>query len=247
MPKVRVGTRKGARAWQDHFVDIFEGVSGTLEAESEVPSNHSFERVRDRIGLARRRHLRDRTTRKHEQDVRKSRDQNCVEILTHHQRQNLVRACWNFEGHRRRKHVGKRTGQVRIVRAVHDEDERLPSIDGSQARETDWPWRRWSLWSSRPLQVRSVHCSLHDEAQARLAGHSEIDLQKSWRQLVKTVRYIKGTEDLATFMPRSGKADSIEAYLDGDWACDDIDKKSASGMYLVTGGCRLHSYSRTTG
>ena len=115
MPEVRVGTRKGARAWQDHFVDIFEGVSGNLEAESEVPSNHSFERVRDRIGLARRRHLRDRTTRKHEQDVRRSRDQNFVEILTHHQRQNLVRACWNFEGHRRRKHVGKRTGQVRIV------------------------------------------------------------------------------------------------------------------------------------
>ena len=82
-----------------------------------------------------------------------------------------------------------------------------------------------------------MHCSLHVEAQARLAGHSEIDLQKSWRQLVKTVRYIKGTKDLATFMPRSGKADSTEAYLDGDWACDDIDKKSASGTYLMAAGC----------
>ena len=67
-----------------------------------------------------------------------------------------------------------------------------------------------------------MHCSLHDEAQARLAGHSEIDLQKSRRKFVKTVRYIKGTKVLATFMPRSGKADSIEANLDGDWACDDI-------------------------
>ena len=136
MPEVREGTRKGARAWQDHFVDIFEGVSGNIEAESEVPSNLSFERVRDRIGLARRRHLRDRTTRKHEEGVRRSRDQNCVEILTHHQRRKLVRACWNYEGHRRRRHVGERTGQVRIVRAVDDEDERMPSIDGSQARET---------------------------------------------------------------------------------------------------------------
>ena len=53
--------------------------------------------------------------------------------------------------------------------------------------------------------------------------------QRSWTQLVKTVRYIKGSRDSATFMPRAGKPDSIEAYLDGDWACDYIDKKSASG------------------
>ena len=63
---------------------------------------------------------------------------------------------------------------------------------------------------------------------------------------MKTVRYIKGTRDLETFMPRSGKADSIEAYLDGDWASDDIDKISASGGFLMVGGCRLHSHSRTT-
>ena len=71
--------------------------------------------------------------------------------------------------------------------------------------------------------------------------------QKSWRQLVKTVKYIKGSRDLATFMPKAGKPDIIEAFLDGDWACDDLDKKSASGGYLMVGGCRLHSHSRTTG
>ena len=43
--------------------------------------------------------------------------------------------------------------------------------------------------------------------------------QKSRRQLVKTVRYIKGSRDLATFMPKAGKSDIIEAFLDGDWAC----------------------------
>ena len=71
--------------------------------------------------------------------------------------------------------------------------------------------------------------------------------QKSWRQLVKTVGYIKGSRDLATFMPRAGKPDTIEAFLDGDWACDDLDRKSAPGGYLIFGGCRLHSHSRTTG
>ena len=79
------------------------------------------------------------------------------------------------------------------------------------------------------------------------ARGSGTQTQNSLRRLVKTVRYIKGTKDLATFMPRSGKADSVEAHLDGDWACDDIDKKSASGGYLMVGGCRPHSHSRTSG
>ena len=76
-----------------------------------------------------------------------------------------------------------------------------------------------------------MHKSLHDEAQVRLAGHSEMDVkevrdpdQNSWRQWVKTVRYIQGSKDLASFMP-SGIADGIEAYFDGDWACDNIDRK----------------------
>ena len=71
--------------------------------------------------------------------------------------------------------------------------------------------------------------------------------KKSWGQLVKSVRLIKGSRDLATFMPRASKQDTIEAFLDGDWACDDLDKKSASGKYLMVGGCRLHSHSKTTG
>ena len=70
--------------------------------------------------------------------------------------------------------------------------------------------------------------------------------RKSWRQLVKTVRYVKGTLDLATFMPKDGAMDKIDGYLDGDWGCDDFDRKSVSGGYLVVGGCRMHSHSRTT-
>ena len=34
-------------------------------------------------------------------------------------------------------------------------------------------------------------------------------------------------------VPRAGKPDIIEAFLDGDWACDDLDRKSASGGYLM--------------
>ena len=47
-------------------------------------------------------------------------------------------------------------------------------------------------------------------------------------------------------MPKAGKPESIEAHLDGDWACDDIDRTSAPAGYLMVGGCRLHIHSRTT-
>ena len=47
-------------------------------------------------------------------------------------------------------------------------------------------------------------------------------------------------------MPRAGKLDTIEAFLDGDWACDDLDRKSASGRYLIVGGCRLVQDNWTT-
>ena len=57
----------------------------------------------------------------------------------------------------------------------------------------------------------------------------------------------QGVKRFATFMPRAGKPDTIEAFLDGDWACDDSDRKSASGGCLMVGGCRLHSHSRTSG
>ena len=48
-------------------------------------------------------------------------------------------------------------------------------------------------------------------------------------------------------MPMASRLDTIEAFPYGDWACDDLDRKSASGGYLMVGGCRLHSHSRTTG
>ena len=64
---------------------------------------------------------------------------------------------------------------------------------------------------------------------------------------MKTVRYIKHTQDSATFMPRPDRADSIKAYLDRDWTSDDVDRTSASGKYLIVGRCRLHRHSKTTG
>ena len=58
---------------------------------------------------------------------------------------------------------------------------------------------------------------------------------------MKTVRHIKGTNDLATFMPKAGEASHNEAYLHGDLEqSDDIDRKQASGGYLMVDGCRPH-------
>ena len=68
--------------------------------------------------------------------------------------------------------------------------------------------------------------------------------QKAWRQLVKLCRYMKGSQGLATFFPRHGEASHIVAYLDGDWACDELDRKSVAGGCIMVGGCRMHSHSR---
>lgn len=73
----------------------------------------------------------------------------------------------------------------------------------------------------------------------------EPDVQ-SWRQLVKMARYMKGTKDMATFYPAEGPVTHIGGYLDGDWACDDIDRKSVSGAVAMVAGCRMHSHSRGT-
>ena len=70
--------------------------------------------------------------------------------------------------------------------------------------------------------------------------------QKAERQLHKVARYLKGTIDLATFVPKAGGIDEIVGYVDGDWGCDDHDRKSVSGGFVMVGGARLHSHSRTT-
>ena len=66
------------------------------------------------------------------------------------------------------------------------------------------------------------------------------------RQLHKVARYLKGTLDLATFVPKDGNIEEITGYVDGDWGCDDYDRKSVSGGFIMIGGARLHSHSRTT-
>ena len=40
--------------------------------------------------------------------------------------------------------------------------------------------------------------------------------RKSWRQLVKRARFVKGSTDSVTLMPRNGALDKIEYCLDGD-------------------------------
>ena len=99
-----------------------------------------------------------------------------------------------------------------------------------------------------------MHNPPHDEAQTRSAGYDEMDVQEAQESQQKVMEAIgqncevhRGSRDLATFMSRAGKPHIIEAFLDEDWAFDNLDKKSASGGYLMVGGCRLHSRSKTTG
>ena len=70
---------------------------------------------------------------------------------------------------------------------------------------------------------------------ARVGGH--------WS---RQCAHVKGSTQVATFLPRNGALDKIECFLDRDWGCDDFDRKSVSSGYLLTGGCKLRSRSRTT-
>ena len=124
-----------------------------------------------------------------------------------------------------------------------------PKLEKQTEPGDDDPWEHPELYRSAVCTILYMTKRRPDlQATTRwMCKRPRNPNKKSWRQLVKTVRYIKGSRDLATFMPKAGKADIIEAFLDGDWACDDLDRKSASGGYLMVGGCRLHSHSRTTG
>ncbi len=50
----------------------------------------------------------------------------------------------------------------------------------------------------------------------------------AWRQLVKLARYMKGSVNLAT-SPAQGKVSHIAGCVDGNWACNNKDRKSVSG------------------
>ena len=42
---------------------------------------------------------------------------------------------------------------------------------------------------------------------------------------------------MATFFIVQGKVNHIKGYLDGEWACDEMDRKSVSGDLVMVAGC----------
>ena len=63
--------------------------------------------------------------------------------------------------------------------------------------------------------------------------------------MVKLLRYLEGTKDLATFMPCAGAVDKIVVKSDSDRACDDFDPRSIGGAVIYVGDCRIHTHSRS--
>jgi hypothetical protein len=69
---------------------------------------------------------------------------------------------------------------------------------------------------------------------------------QSDRQLRKLLRYLKCSADLASFIPTASEDMVIKGFVDGDWGCDELDRKRVSGGFVMVGGCRIHCHSRTT-
>ena len=253
--KVREGRRRGPRAWQDHFVDtlLSKECAGTFKQSLKSPTifySGEYEIAEDL-------HIDDGymtgTSRKDDGGVCLSRGGNCFETLTiigvGNQFEHVGAAVIDEEG-KWVKGLDKYESSVLTVMRMKD---CLPSTSPKLEKQTDPggddPCEQPELYRSAVCTILQLTKRRLDlQATARWLCKSLKDPnRKSWRQLVKTVRNMKSSRDSATFMPRAGKPDSIEAHLDGDSACDDIDKKSASGGNLMVGGCRLQSPSRTTG
>ena len=71
------------------------------------------------------------------------------------------------------------------------------------------------------------------------------------RQLKRLLRYVKGTEDMATVFEvrdnndkREQLVKKLEVFTDSDWASDQTTRKSTSGAVIMAEGMRLHAHSR---
>ena len=98
--KVTEGRRKGARAWQDHFLDILlsRECPGTFKQSLKflaISYSSEFEIALDL-------HVDDGYVTGPAENMKKVfaclETKHCAVLLTHHQRRKLVRACWSSEG-----------------------------------------------------------------------------------------------------------------------------------------------------
>ena len=133
-----------------------------------------------------------------------------------------------------------------LMGMTHCKPSTSPKLDKSNMEGDDEPFHDAALY-------RTVTCKLIYPAKRRRDIQSTVrwlckrlrnpDV-KAGRQLTKLLRYLQGTKHLANYFPKEGAVDKIEGFCDGDWAGDEIDRKSVSGAAVVVGQCCLHSHSR---
>ena len=236
--------------WQGHFVDILlsKECPGTFKQSLKSPTTFHAKEFEIAVDL----HVDDSHVTGPAENMTKVfaylETKKPFEIPTHHLGRKLVRACWCSEViDRRRRHAGERTGQVRIVRAVDEEGEGLPSIDESKFEKQTEPGDDDPC--EQPEVSRLAVCTVLYITKRRS------DLHATARCLCKRLRDPKPeviatvgqngpihqrNERLGDFHAEVWQGRHHRGYLDVDCACDDTDRKSASG------GCRLHSHSTTT-
>lgn len=67
----------------------------------------------------------------------------------------------------------------------------------------------------------------------------------SWKKLKRLVRYLQYKENLEHALTADSLPDSVETFVDADWAKDIETRRSASAGCVMYGGARLCSWSRT--
>ena len=231
MPESERGRGKGARAWQDHFVDILlsKECPGTFKQSLKSPTIFCSSEFEIALDL----HVDDGYVTGPAENMNKVFA--CLETQTVLKFSPIISVGSSF-GHVGAlriigeegmwvKELDKYESSVLTMMQMKDcRPSTSPKLEKQTKPGDDDPCDHPDLYRSALCTILYMTGRRPDlQATARwLCKRVRDPDQKSWRQLVKKVRNIKGTEDLATFMPTSRKADSIEAYLNGYCACDDI-------------------------
>ena len=253
--KVREGRRNGARSWQDHFHECLtdEACPGRFKRNMKTASLYHSKELDVTIDI----HVDDGYAVGESESLEKVFAYLSSKLVL--KVSSMIKPGMGFD------HVGAsrfRTDDGMWIQPFSKYVERAleimgmekcnaskrPKLDKANMEGDDEPY-------DRPQLYKSTTCTLLYAAKRQPESQSTVrwlckrlanPTNKSGRQLVKLLRYLKGQPDLATFFPVEGKVDHIEGFLDGDWACDEFDRKSVSGGLAMVGGCRIHSHSRGT-
>ena len=255
------GRRKGARSWQENFDAIIRSTEArqrgfTVDAHPKCPTLYCIREADGLIEL-------------HVDDGHGCGKEAVIEELLVFLSEKIE--IKYVQGIRRGIYEYLKTTKVRDEKKLSIPNKRyLQSAMGKLGMSdcTGAPRRSWTrqVWrrqrgarrgSDGAFQVFSAHAAVSQQRANRYPDHGAspmYELQRptalELRQLKRLLRYVMGTEDMATVFEVQVNNDKrvtlkkLEVFTDSDWACDNVTRKSTSGAVIMAEGMRSHAHCR---